>query len=298
MVSVKRKVAVFVLLGQSNAVGHGTPMTEEDKIKKPLKNVFGLSRTLNQSFDNKELYWSGYTSYDMNLGEELDDTYSVANCLANLWQRSIDEGNAKNLPDLYIVHIAVGAQGVTKKYMWNPERAKSLKPGKLATINISLFSFTQHILSLLSASFEREGLSPEFLGIHWRGGEQDTLVSNEVLKKELKEIYELMFDSFYKSIGFEVPIILHYITHEERSMENGVTEQFHYINRVFDELCEENEKISIFDVRKAPFYLPDVRGNGILLDDIVHYTAKTNKWVAAEILKNYEKEKGKSYEKN
>jgi hypothetical protein len=30
-----KKAAVFILLGQSNAVGHGIPMKEEDKIYKP-----------------------------------------------------------------------------------------------------------------------------------------------------------------------------------------------------------------------------------------------------------------------
>ena len=41
----------------------------------------------------------------------------------------------------------------------------------------------------------------------------------------------------------------------------------------------KNEKMQIFDVHKAPFYQPEVRGNGNLLDDIVHYTSRTNKWV-------------------
>ena len=45
----KRKAAVFILLGQSNAVGHAIPMAEEDVISTPLKNVFGLSREKNQS---------------------------------------------------------------------------------------------------------------------------------------------------------------------------------------------------------------------------------------------------------
>ena len=88
-----KKAAVFILLGQSNAVGHGVPMEEKDKIKAPLKNVFGLSRKDNQSFGNEKLLWSGYLSAGMNLAEEQDDTYSVANCLASLWQKHIDEGN-------------------------------------------------------------------------------------------------------------------------------------------------------------------------------------------------------------
>ena len=32
----KKKAAVFILLGQSNAVGHGVPMQEKDVIKSAL----------------------------------------------------------------------------------------------------------------------------------------------------------------------------------------------------------------------------------------------------------------------
>lgn len=88
------KKAVFILLGQSNAVGHGIPMAPEDRIEQPLKNVFGLHRDENQSFDVEKLTWSGYTSDGMNLGETQDHTYSVANCLASQWQKKIDDGAA------------------------------------------------------------------------------------------------------------------------------------------------------------------------------------------------------------
>ena len=77
-----KKNQVFILFGQSQAVGHGIPMEEKDKIKEPLKNVFGLHRRNNQSFDIQKLTWEGYTSNGMNLAEEQDDTYSLANCLA------------------------------------------------------------------------------------------------------------------------------------------------------------------------------------------------------------------------
>ena len=73
--SNSKKCAVFVLLGQSNAVGHGIPMTEGDRIIVPMKNVFGLSRSENQSLELEKLRWSGYTSGGMNLAEEQDHTY-------------------------------------------------------------------------------------------------------------------------------------------------------------------------------------------------------------------------------
>ena len=47
--------AVFILLGQSNAVGHSLQMNAEDEIKTPLKNVYGLHRDYNQKLDLEEL---------------------------------------------------------------------------------------------------------------------------------------------------------------------------------------------------------------------------------------------------
>ena len=73
-----KKAVVFIILGQSNAVGHGIPMCEEDRILAPFKNVFGLSREDNQSFDNTTLTWSGYTSFGLNLAEEQDNAEYLA----------------------------------------------------------------------------------------------------------------------------------------------------------------------------------------------------------------------------
>lgn len=290
------RAAVFVLLGQSNAVGHAVPMREEDKIIKPMKNVFGLYREFNQSFENTELTWSGYTSFGMNLAEEQDNTYSVANCLAKLWQDEIDKGNKRNLPDLYIVHIAIGAQGVTGCYMWNPNYEKKLIPGPLGTVDIALTPFTNHILPLLKDSFDKMGKTMEIMGIRWRGSENDTTATWKVLESTLKNSHEEMFSGFCKSIGQDVPVILHLRVSNERCMDLDPSgeklKKMHYINRVFNELAAENENISIFDVRTCPHFIPDVRGNGIFIEDVVHYTPQTNTpqtnwWVAEQILNNY-----------
>lgn len=287
----RNKAAVFILLGQSNAVGHGVPMKDDDKITGPMKNVFGLSRKLNQTYDNDTLYWSGYTSAGMNLGEEQDDTYSVANCLAKLWQNEIDTGNKYDLPDLFIVQIAIGAQGVTGEYMWNPEREKKLVPGKLGTVDISLYSFTVHILSHIKESINKLGKTPEMIGIHWRGGEEDMCAESGLLKISLKEIYNKLFSGFYDAIGEGVFTTLHKLVCSDRCLDldstGNLLENMHYINEIFNELSMENENITIFDVRNAPQYISNVRGNGIFIDDAVHFKPEVNDWVAKEILKNY-----------
>ena len=48
--------------------------------------------------------------------------------------------------------------------------------------------------------------------------------------------------------------------------------------------------MEIFEVREAPFYTESVYDRGIFEPDAVHYSAKTNKWVAEQILENYKKE--------
>ncbi len=294
-----KKAAVFVLLGQSNAVGHSLPMLEEDKIKVPMKNVFGLCRNLNQSFYHDELFWNGYTSAGMNLAEEQDDTYSVANCLAKAWQSEIDSGNPNDLPDLYIVHIAIGAQGVTEKYMWNPDYEKKLVPGRLATVDISLFPFTIHILSLVKASIEKLGKTPEIISVHWRGGEEENTVEKSKLQGRLKGIYEHIFDGFNSALGEKAKTVLHRIVcHEccaQLDPSGKMLENMNYINEVFYELAAENKNIKIFDVRNSPDYIPDVRGNGIFKGDLVHFTASVNAWVAQEIMKEYIDSKKKPF---
>jgi hypothetical protein len=282
-----KKAAVFILLGQSNAVGHGIPMKEEDKIYKPLKNVFGLSRKDNQSFANSELIWSGYTSFDMNLAEEQDHTYSVANCLATLWQNHVD---SCNLPDLYIIQIAIGAQGVTEGYMWYPDRKETLVSGKLGTVDISLFPFCEHIFSLLDDSFSKMNIDYDIIGLHWRGGENDVTATNEYLTQNLEKIYTRIFGEFNRLLG-EPPIVLHRIVCPDRMNDMDPTgrqlENMKYINEVFENLQKSYKNISVFDPRTAPQYIPDVRGNGLFIEDAVHFIPEVNMWIAENVLKKY-----------
>lgn len=288
----KKKAAVFIMLGQSNAVGHGVPMVKEDRIDTPLKNVFGLSREKNQSFGIKGLSWEGYTSGGMNLAEEQDHTYSVPNLLAKLWQNHIDDGNEYKLPDLYIVQIAIGAQGVTSKYMWYPERQEKLVPGKLGTVDISLFPFCKHIFSLLDESFASREIDYEIIGLHWRGGEEEMNVSWEELDSSLETIYRKLFDTFTGILG-DMPIILHRIVAKDRAFNKDPSgekyEKMQLVNSVFDKIAAEKKNTSVFDVRCAPMYKDDVVGNGLFISDAVHFTPEVNEWVAKQIMEDYVK---------
>lgn len=284
-----KKEAVFILLGQSNAVGHHLPMREADVIQTPMKNVFGLSREKNQSFANTKLEWTGYTSFGMNLAEEQDNTYSVANCLAQLWQAHVDGGNQRCLPNLYIIQIAIGAQGVTEEYMWHPSKKKTLVPGKLGKVDISLFSFSKHIFQMLQESFAAMGKEYEIIGVHWRGGEEDFLKKKAHLLAHLENIYVEIFDDFNRILK-NPPIVLHKIVCYDRANDLDPTgayaENIDVVDGVFDRLQQRYDNISTFDVRRFPNYMPNVRANGIFMDDMVHFTEEVNRWVAKSILES------------
>ena len=282
--------AVFIILGQSNAVGHGIPLKKEDIITEPLKNVYVLNRDKNQAYENTELFWSPFISYGTNLAEEQDHTYSIPYCLARLWQDEIDAGNPEELPDLYIIQIAIGAQGVTEDYMWYPQREKKLIPGKLGTVDIALFPFTMHIFSLLDNSFRKMGKEYEIIGLHWRGGEEDTDVPQEVLENTLEQIYHEIFDAFCEVLN-SPPVTLHRMVMPDRMNDldpsGRMLERMNYINGVFERLAAYYPTMDIFDMREAPHYFPDVRGNGIFIADVVHYTPESNRWAARCIRNRY-----------
>jgi len=292
------KNQVFILLGQSQAVGHGIPMEAKDLIVEPMKNVFGLHRRWNQSCALDHLTWSGYTSSGMNLAEEQDDTYSLANCLATLWQRAIDQG--QELLNLYVIQIAIGAEGVTDKYlpdgttrpyMWNPAREQRMIPGRLGTVDISLYPFAQQILSLVEDSFRRMGQPYEVMELLWRGGENEIETPVEVLRGSLRGIYEEIFSGLQRALGGDVPLTLNRIVSYEaahrRDPSGGFETSMDYINEVFGDMAREHANARLFDIRTAPFHDVHATDQGIFVEDLVHYTPKTNWWHAQQILDEY-----------
>lgn len=285
---MKNKAAVFIMLGQSNAVGHGIPMEEKDIIKTPLKNVFGLLRSDNQSFDIEKLKWSGYLSGGMNLGETQDNTYSLVNQLAKVWQNKIDNG--ENLPDLYIIQIAIGAEAVTEKYKWYPKREKKLIPGPLGICDISLYPFSCHIFSLLDKSFKEMNKEYEIIGLHWRGGSNDVTENSEDLKLKLYSIYDEIFSGFNKILN-NPSIFIHRLFIKERCFDCDSTGEYYksmnVINSTFTKLSENFENISIYDISKYPHYDPNVRCYGLYIEDAVHFTPEVNLWAATEIIREY-----------
>ena len=227
----------------------------------------------------------------MNLAEMQDDTYSIANCLAQAWQMEMDRGT--ELPDLYIVHIAIGAQGITERFMWYPDREKKLIPGPLSTVDISLYPFSQHILSLLDDSFRKMDKTYKIMGLHWLGGAEEMTIPIVELSPVLDDIYRRFFRDMRAAAGCEFPILLYKLEYPDRAMDldpsGNYLKRMYFINATFEYLSRTCKNVHIFDNRRIPFYDPSVRGNGLYqAEDVIHHTEKTNRWIAQWILDQFQ----------
>ena len=130
----------------------------------------------------------------------------------------------------------------------------------------------------------------DIIGLHWRGGENDVTATNEYLTQNLEKIYTRIFGEFNRLLG-EPPIVLHRIVCPDRMNDMDPTgrqlENMKYINEVFENLQKSYKNISVFDPRTAPQYIPDVRGNGLFIEDAVHFIPEVNMWIAENVLKKY-----------
>jgi len=119
------------------------------------------------------------------------------------------------------------------------------------------------------------------------------IAAPELLRKTLKSTYRTIFSGFNTACGENIPIVLHKIVCHERCTDLDPSGQalinMHFINDVFDELCCEFDNMTVFDVRRAPQYLPNIHCNGIFKEDAVHFTPEVNYWTAEEIITQYKK---------
>lgn len=277
------KACVLFISGQSNATAHLQYLKEEDKIYEPMKNVFSLDKNPNQSFDIEDVVWSGWTSMGKNLGETQDHTASLAYFVAKKWQAAIDAG--KDLPNLYIVQISFGSQGIING-MWNRDKELVLKPGKLGEGDIALLPLALRTQKLAMENLTKGGLNPKVIGWHWLGCCQE--IWNEAyLREDFNERYDYHFDQMIASMGGDVPVYLY------QTVLKPACERFDlpleaedYINQALDrQAVRLGAKMN--DVRKTPLWDEnDPVTYGVLYSDRAHALPKVHEWFAERFLED------------
>lgn len=276
MSTVDERVAVLFISGQSNAHGHGQRMTERDYINEPLRNVFSLDRNPNQSLDITDVVWSGFTTEGKNLGETQDNTYNFAYFFAKLWQGAIDRG--ETLPDLYIVQMSVGSQGIING-MWNPDKEKVLVPGTHLTSDISLFPFALHVNKLVMSNLKNSGKEPLPIGWHWLGSEQDVLEGG-FDREDFESRYDYFFDEMLRAIGEPCPLYLYKVYLERFCHVNNFTDLgIPVVNRALERQCIRHNGRFIL-AEECPYWDETDVHKGIYDVDDGHYLGKMQEWFA------------------
>lgn len=281
-------VAVIFILGQSNAHAHEQFLCEEEKITVPLKNVFSLDRNPNQTLYPDSVVWEGYTTAGKNLGETQDHTCCFAYNFAKIWQRAVDSG--MRLPDLYIVQISIGSQGI-KNGMWNKNKNECLIPGALGTVNISLYPMciriSRAVMHDLHARFNRIAV----LGIQWLGSEQDALPEGYA-SKDFSELYNDFFCEIPAAIGENTPVCIYRLCCFKRDDTAEWADGIAAVNAELDRQAEFHG-FNVISAEDSPFWDKTRPDFGVFAEDNVHYLAKVQHWFAERYFDEIRKETDK-----
>ncbi len=278
MIFEKNAAPMLIVLGQSNAHAHGTHLPEAEIIRTPLKNVHGLSREYNQAYGLSDVTWTGFTTSGMNLGETQDDTCCLANYFAAMWQNAIDGG--ADLPDLYVIQISIGAQGVAQfeahgDNMWYAMREPTLKPGVLGEVDISLYPLATEILSLAHINLMMSGKKPQVIGLHWNQWETECYTGSKAMN-DAEANYKNLFWGLFTALGSNavgtgIPFYLY-----RALSENFEPSRVERMNAILDGFVNTLADCRMIDLRETAVYTDEPRTHGIFADDGVHYLPKAH----------------------
>lgn len=270
--------AILFIMGQSNAHAHQQALPLEACIHRPMQNVWTLRGADHRTLKVSRIRWSGYTTQDSNLGEQQDDTARLSYFAAKVWQTAIHQGAL--LPDLYIVQISIGAQGIMNG-MWNMEKEAVFHPGTLENIDISLFPFAKHLLRLVREDINARFQTPAFLGLHWLGSEEDT-VFGVARDHTIQETYLRFFSQLLAAIAFPCPLYLYQLLLRRKE----TVEDLDSINETFRLLCSKLPDTHLVETDHCPLYDEGHPTFGIFAGDQVHYLSKTQQWFAENLFSN------------
>ncbi|MGW2545089.1 galactose-binding domain-containing protein [Kitasatospora sp. NPDC001574] len=184
---------VLIVLGQSNAEGWYADLDATDKAKcQSLNRVKGLNRTNNRAAGATSATWSQYTCVGNNLGEEEGGglNYNVASATALRWQRATESGTV--LPDLNVIHIAWGSQGIQQndtiwgKALWWPDRDP--------TDVESLFPLAMNTITNGLRALREAGKQPRVIGIHWNQWEAEASNGTTISVSNVQQAFLKVFD--------------------------------------------------------------------------------------------------------
>ncbi|MBI6550490.1 hypothetical protein [Xenorhabdus lircayensis] len=270
---------LFIVLGQSNSYGHRTQLPPDERIIQGLNNVFTLSLPEVYSINFPTINWTGLTSLgNANIGTPVglprgnqDHPYNAANRFAQFWQEHINRGNALHLPDLYVILIGWGGQGMyldnPPDNRWAPERdpkdVESLYPRAIRTLRMAVQSLC------------KMGKNPRILAVHWNQWEAETESLAAAKASEMN--FTRITTDISEAIGsHKIPWRLYYPLSVAFDPINTS-----YVNEAINDVIAADPKYrTLIDARNSPNYTGIAPEYGVFLPDEMHYDGDTQTWFA------------------
>ncbi|AOM39517.1 hypothetical protein [Xenorhabdus hominickii] len=272
---------LFIVLGQSNSYGHGTQLPPDERITQGLNNVFTLTLPEVYSINFPTINWTGLTSFgNANIGAPVgllrgnqDHPYNAANRFAKLWQDHINQGNTLHLPDLYVILMGYGGQGM---YLDNPPDNRWAPEHDPKEVD-SLYPRAIRTLRMAIESLRKMGKNPLILAVHWNQWEAETesLAAAKASEMNFNRIITGISDAISSC---QIPWRLYYplsVAFDPISTS--------YVNEAIKDVIAADPKYrSLIDARNSPDYTGVASDYGVFLPDEMHYNGDTQTWFAQQ----------------
>lgn len=270
---------IFIVLGQSNSYGHGTTLAAGEQIATPLANVKTLSKAALYNLTFSSVNWTGFTTLgDANIGPpdgsslgSQNHCVNAANEMARQWQAHINAGNAMGLPDLHVILMGWGSQGMHLtahvENRWSPDRSatdvESMYPRALKTLRLAIDSLIA------------QGKNPRILAVQWN--QWETEAANAPAHLHANMNFLRIIHGINDAIGTrEVPWRFFY------PMASGVgwpAAQLQAVRTaIANVVADDPVHRTLIDTRLAPGYTGVSPAFGIFLNDNIHYQPTVQKW--------------------
>jgi hypothetical protein len=330
------EVAVLFVMGQSNSAGlNGLPAdflltgasgTGSSVGAMPAPNVWGIrndgwgniagnangsgapfTQPISAIDQVAWVNWSDSTSSDMNLGY-YGGSGNAADFAAYAWQSAINAGEP--LPDLYIVHIGWGSQGVDvadDAYSgccgWTMHGVNLWQPLLDATKSptYALAPFARRTMYLGLKQILATGKKPRILGLEWNQWEAEALPQNSAGNVttigRAPRNYANLFSGFFGAVGSKFPVMI--VKPLSVAFDNVANAVAPYdpaahasMQKVFGGFIEADPRtFSFVDASQSPDWNGQPPDFGIFKggslgggDGSVHYNLDTQKWFGDQAL--------------
>ena len=267
---------ILIVLGQSNAYGHGTSgnnatFTRTKMMDKGLITSAGLD--LQSLKDHQNLWINQTTNGVANLavvGSGLGDQsgcYNVATEFAKRWQANAD---SLGLPDLYTIIVAEGSQGMrygsgSSIDHWSPERSN--------LDNTSHYWRSRKLIRLAMDNLRSLGKNPQIIAIHWNQWEAEAEALDALSATATLSNLTKIYGGINAEIGHPVPWRVYY----PRSIEYSgwAAGAFDKVVESISAFADNNPNVEIIDpLEFSPIY------DTVFGGDNIHYTSGTQDFFA------------------